>query len=39
MPTDDNAVARLVSAMARVAEHDFPLEPTESVAEMARQVG
>lgn len=39
MPTDDNAVARLVSAMSRVAEHDFPLEPTESVAEMARQVG
>lgn len=39
MPTSDNAVARLVSAMSRVAEHQFPLEPTESVAEMARQVG
>uniref|UniRef100_UPI002FD92191 M20/M25/M40 family metallo-hydrolase n=1 Tax=Dietzia sp. TaxID=1871616 RepID=UPI002FD92191 len=39
MPTADNAVARLVTAMARVAEHEFPLTPTESVAAMARQVG
>lgn len=38
MPTNDNAVARLVAAMARVAEHTFPLVETESVGQLCRIV-
>lgn len=38
MPTADNAVARLVQAMARVSAHEFPLTETDSIGTLCRQV-
>lgn len=38
MPTADNAVGRLVEAMARVSAHRFPLTETESIGSLCREL-
>ena len=38
-PTVDNAVGSLSRAMARVADHEFPVTPTEAVSSLAATVG
>ncbi len=37
-PTPDNAVTRVARAVARIGEHEFPLEPTSAVEAFARRV-